>query len=32
MNEFVLVDELTLSAKALALAVLDWCGTTNGGS
>ena len=27
IDEFVRVDELTTSAKALALAVLDWCGT-----
>lgn len=27
IDEFVLVDELTTSAKALAVAVLDWCGT-----
>lgn len=31
MDEFVLVDEVTLSAKALALAVIDWCGTVEGG-
>ena len=27
IDEHVLVDELTLAAQALALAVLDWCGT-----
>lgn len=27
IDEHVLVDELTASAKALALAALDWCGT-----
>jgi acetylornithine deacetylase len=31
IDEFVFVDELTSSAKALALAVLDWCGTSDAG-
>ena len=31
IDDFVLADELTPSAKALALAVLDWCGTTKVG-
>jgi acetylornithine deacetylase len=32
IDEYVLVDELTLSAKALALAVIDWCGINEGGA
>ena len=32
IDEYVLVDELTLSAKALALAVIDWCGISEGGA
>jgi acetylornithine deacetylase len=27
IDEHVLVDEIPVAARALALAVLDWCGT-----